>query len=142
MKTFAIRVSETAAFALATILFLTTGATSASAQEFHIKGKIPFAFGANRTALPAGNYRIGQIGRLDNPPVLVVYNATTHRSVIVGTVSRVATPKDAAARAEFTCTDDGCQLVRVFDGTRGWDLVKPKPRRGEQERLVAVNLVR
>ena len=142
MKTFAIRVSETAAFALATILFLTTGAASASAQDFSIKGKIPFAFGADHSALPAGDYKIGQVGYINSPHVLVVYNAATRRSVIVGTVDRVTSPKDASPRAEFSCTDNGCQLVRVFNGIYGYELAKPKPHRDEQERLVAVNLVR
>jgi hypothetical protein len=139
MKTIAVRFYETAAASLAAILLLTAGAASASAQEFNIKGKIPFAFAAGLSSLEAGNYQIETVNPITNLSVLKLYNSATHKAVVVGVIDRITTPNDDHARAEFSCGSNSCQLVRVFDGVNGYEVVKPKLRPVEKERLLAVN---
>jgi hypothetical protein len=140
MKTIAVRFYETAAASLAAILLLTAGAASASAQEFRITGNIPFAFAADRNALEPGNYQIETVNPIANLSVLKLYNPATHKAVVVGVIDRVTTPNDDHARAEFSCTPNACQLVRVFDGVNGYEVIKPKLHPVERERLLAVNL--
>lgn len=140
MKTIAIRFYETAAASLAAILLLTAGATAASAQDFRIKGNIPFAFSANHSVLEPGNYQIARVNPSENLSVLRLYNVATHKAVVLGVIDRVTTPHNENARAEFSCASNGCQLVRVFDGVNGFEVVRPKAGPAEKERLLAVNL--
>jgi hypothetical protein len=138
MKTIADRLSDIAAVSLAAILLLTSGAASASAQDFKIKGNIPFAFSADRTALAPGDYEIVPVNA--NANVMKLYNPTNHEGVFVGVIDRITTPHNAAARAEFLCGANGCRLVRVYNGTDGWEIVTPRRQPVEKERLQAVNL--
>jgi hypothetical protein len=138
MKTIAVRFYETAAASLAAILLLTAGATSASAQDFNIRGNIPFAFAVDRYPLEPGNYQIETVYPFRS--ILKLYNPATHRTVNVPVIDRITTPRDGHARAEFSCTPDACQLVRVFNGVNGYEVVKPKVHPVERERLLAVNL--
>jgi hypothetical protein len=140
MKTIAARLSATAVTTFSAILLLTSGAASASAQDFNIKGDIPFAFSANHADLGPGKYQIRQVTIATNPPVLSLYNPSTKKSVLVSVIDRIANQNGSKPRAEFTCTADHCQLVRVYDGNTGYEVVKPRIRPSEQERLLAVNL--
>ncbi len=138
MKTIANRLSETAAASLAAILLLTSGAASASAQDSKVRGNIPFAFSADRTALEAGNYEIVRLNANDN--VVKLYNPANRKGILVGVIDRITTPHNPKARAEFLCGEKGCRLVRVFSGTDGWEIVAPIGHPVEKEKLLAVNL--
>jgi hypothetical protein len=140
MKSIAVRFYETAAASLAAILVLTAGATAASAQDFNIKGNIPFAFSAGRAPLEPGSYQIAPVNPRANLSFLKLYNPATHKTVFVGVIDRVTTPHNERARAEFSCASNGCQLARVFDGVNGFEVIRPKLRPVEKERLLAVNL--
>jgi hypothetical protein len=137
MKTIALRLSETAALSLAAILLLTSGAASASAQDSKVTGNIPFAFSADRSALEPGDYEIVSLN--PNANVVKLYNPANRKAVFVGVIDRITT-RNAAPRAEFLCGTKGCHLVRVFNGTDGWEIVQPNGHPIEKGRLLAVNL--
>jgi len=139
MKSIAARLSEIAAGVLAATVLLTSAVTPASAQEFKIKGNIPFAFSASHSALNAGNWQIAPLQNHTSPSALKLYNAAENKAVIVGVTDRIVRPKNPNARVEFSCHADVCQMVRVFDGVNGWEVITPRLRAVEREQLLAVN---
>jgi hypothetical protein len=140
MKRIAARLFETAIATFSAVLLLTSGAPSASAQSLNLKGSIPFAFSANRADLTPGTYQIRQVSQTSNPTALALYNPATQKTVFVPVVDRIVNAGGVAPHAEFSCDSNTCQLVKVYDGVTGFELVHPRSHSAEQERLLAVNL--
>ena len=93
-----------------------------------LTAKIPFQFSADKTTLPAGDYSVAQVN--GNSTTLVLRSVKTGKAIVVSTASRVSHDADQRARLTFQCNASGCALVRMWDGTSGFEI---KPSRAAQD---------
>jgi hypothetical protein len=138
MKPFATRLFATAATTLTVTLLFTFGAATASAQK--INGNIPFAFSVDHKQMQPGTYTIVPVTAVANGAPLVLRNLNDNSNVLAGVVSQVVTPRNDKPRVEFLCGAENCRLVRVFSGSKGWEIVQPRHNKAEAERLATIYL--
>lgn len=108
-------------------------ASSALAADFRItNAKVPFAFRAGKTTMPAGSYEV-ETSRNSNVPLLVFRNVDT------GDVTALLAPIAESpnhegpgdmARIEFLCAGTDCAFYRVWPNAvdRGMAVSRPKFR--------------
>jgi hypothetical protein len=104
---------------------------SALAAEFRItNAKVPFAFRAGSTMMPAGNYEV-ETSRNEQVPMLIFRNVDSGDVAAFLAPIAVSPQNEAAgimARIEFLCAGTDCAFYRVWPNgvDRGMAVVRPK----------------
>ena len=121
---------------------LTLAASAAYGQENGTTAKIPFAFRAVGSDLPAGQYWIGPVN--GDPGTMRFRNLDTGMSLFIRSKAIATESKDNRARLIFQCgRENGCSLARLWSGASdGLEFPTPKLTANQGERLVAVYLDR
>jgi hypothetical protein len=116
-------------------------ATSALAADFRItNAKVPFAFRAGKTTMPAGNYEV-ETSRNSQIPMLIFRNVDSGdvRNVDSGDVTALLAPiaespnpgaSGDLARIEFLCAGTDCAFYRLWPNSvdRGMAVSRPRFR--------------
>jgi hypothetical protein len=121
---------------------LTLAAGAAYGQENGTAAKIPFAFRAAGSDLPAGHYRVGpSTGDSVN---MELQNVDTGKSVFVQAKSLITESKDRRPRLIFQCGgEEGCSLAKLWSGTgAGLEFPTPKLTANQRERRETIYLDR
>ncbi len=92
---------------------LATLAASAYAYEPLVEGKIPFAFVAGNTVLPAGRYEIGMTDPTTN--ILEIRSQDNTKTVLVPYVTRLAAPLRDNPVLVFDVQGDNKYLSEIHD---------------------------
>jgi hypothetical protein len=108
-------------FILATALTLSTAVANAQAAY---TAKIPFAFQAGRTQLPAGDYELRALN-YSGSPVIAIYHAGSHRSVILNSLFPIEGAERKAPQLLFGCGNGNCRLEQLWKGAEGWVFAAP-----------------
>jgi hypothetical protein len=118
---------------IATFALLPLAAVEASAQTKSVTVDVPFAFVANHTSMPAGNYRI-----LDYNDQLTFINADTGISrAIVLSRTESGTSAEEFGKLEFYVSGSRHMLTEVhFGGTSTHAVLLRQPR---PEKVIARN---
>jgi hypothetical protein len=124
---------------IAVMLTLTAGA--AYGQDNGTIAKIPFAFRASGSDLPAGQYRVLQSGNSVN---LKLQNEDTGKSVLIQAKAPITESKDARPRLIFQCGgEEGCALAKLWSGSgAGLEFRTPPLTPSQRERRETVYLDR
>jgi hypothetical protein len=126
-----------------TAAMLTLLATAAFAQDRKLTAKIPFAFRAVGSDLPAGTYKLGAVS--SGSGTMELSNAETGKSVFIPSKGAPVTEtKNVRPRLVFKCVDqEGCSLATLWSGTgSGLEFTTPPPTATQRERLETVYLDR
>jgi len=121
---------------------LTLGAGAAFGQEIGTSAKIPFAFRAAGSDLPAGQYRAGpSTGDSVN---MELENVDTGKKVFIQAKTIIKESKAARPRLIFQCGgEEGCSLARLWSGTgSGLEFPTPKLTANQRERRETIYLDR
>lgn len=122
------------AFSIMTLLGLATISTAYAQSERPIQASVPFAFMAQDTILPAGNYQL-------------TYNNTAHTLFIRGldrnspsafvTAKPASAPSSGGARARlvFDCYGKTCYLAEAWQGSLGAGRGLKAAQTGREQRL-------
>jgi hypothetical protein len=124
---------------------LTLVATVAYAQNDALSAKIPFAFRAVGTDLPAGRYTISHAtGPSGGSSTIEVRNMDTGKSVFIPSKAPIAASKDTRSRLVFRCADpDGCSLTSLWRGeSGGMEFATPALTASQRERRETIYLER
>src|SRR5438876_625980 len=78
-------ITKSSSIGLLTVLITAAGVSAAAASEDMVRAKVPFAFFAGGSQLPAGDYLVKTLG--DDPAVLAITNADGSSSVVELTIS-------------------------------------------------------
>ena len=118
---------------IATFALLPLAAVEASAQTKSVTVDVPFAFVANHTSMPAGEYRI-----LDNNDQLLFMHADTGKSqAIVLSRTESGAPAETLGKLEFYVSGSRHVLTEIrFGGTSTHAVLLRQPR---PERVMARN---
>jgi hypothetical protein len=128
-----------------TAALLTLVATAAYAQTEALTAKIPFAFRAVGSDLPAGQYRIAQTsGTSGDARTMELRNLDTGKAVFLPAKSPATDGKDARPRLVFRCGgDDGCSLASLWSGEgSGIEFSTPPLTASQKERRETIYLNR
>ncbi len=103
-----------------TAAMLTLLATAAYGQT-PLTAKIPFAFRAAGSDLPAGHYQVGPLpGSLGAGAAMQLRNMDTGKAVFISAKVPITESRDARPRLIFQCGgEEGCSLARLWSGTGG-----------------------
>jgi len=125
---------------------LTLAASAAYGQDNGTVAKIPFAFRAAGSDLPAGRYRVdpatGDSGSTG------FRNLDTGKTVFIRSKAPITAPvsesKDARPRLIFQCGgEEGCSLARLWSGSgNGLEFPTPKLTANQRERRETIYLDR
>jgi len=126
-------------------VLLAFSASAAYGQENGTAAKIPFAFRAAGSDLPAGRYRVGptagdsvdiQLQNLDSGNTLYIQAKSL--------VTESKESKDARPRLIFQCGgEEGCSLSKLWAGTgAGLEFPTPKLTANQRERRETIYLER
>ena len=117
-------------------------AIAAYGQDHPMTAKIPFAFRAVGSDLPAGRYQIGRTP--GNTSGMELRNVDTGKAVFISSKDAPLTEaKDARPRLVFQCGGEGCSLAKLWSGTgNGLEFPTPPPTASQRERLETVYLDR
>jgi hypothetical protein len=125
-----------------TTVALTLLAGAAYGQDNAMTTKIPFAFRAAGSDLPAGRYRIG-------PPTgtavnMQMQNIDTGKTVYIRSNAPITESKAERARLIFQCGgEEGCSLARLWSGTgSGLEFPTPPLTANQRERRETIYLDR
>jgi hypothetical protein len=122
-----------------TAAMLTLLATAAYAQDRRLTAKIPFAFRAVGSDLPAGIYKLAAVS--SGSGTMELSNAETGKTVFIPSKgSPVTETKDVRPRLIFKCVgQEGCSLATIWSGTgSGLEFTTPPPTATQRERLETV----
>jgi hypothetical protein len=125
----------------AAILTLVAGA--AYGQDLETSAKIPFAFRAFGSDLPAGTYAVGPL--TGNPDSLLLRNLDTGKSVFMHAKAHATeATNESRARLVFRCGgEEGCSLAQLWAGTgTGFEFATPKLTADQRERRETIYLDR
>jgi hypothetical protein len=125
----------------ATLLALATTAAGYG-QENQLTTKIPFAFRAAGSDLPAGRYNVGKMA--GNSRTLELQNMDTGKAVFIPSKASLTDDKDVRPRLIFTCGgEEGCSLAKIWAGTGdGLEFPTPALTANQRERRETVYLDR
>jgi hypothetical protein len=125
---------------------LTLAAAAACGQSKTLTAKIPFAFRAVGSDLPAGQYTISQIqgatGALVN---MELRNIDNGKAVLIPTkTAPLSESGTGRARLVFRCgAQEGCSLATLWSGNgSGLEFSTPAPTASQKERLETIYLDR
>jgi hypothetical protein len=127
------------------IAAMLTFAAVAYGQENGTAAKIPFAFRAAGSDLPAGHYRVGpSTGDSVN---MELQNTDTGKTTFIQAKTLITEPKeskDARPRLIFQCGgEEGCSLAKLWSGTgNGLEFPTPKLTANQRERRETIYLDR
>jgi hypothetical protein len=125
-----------------TAAVLTLVAGAAYGQDNAMTTKIPFAFRAAGSDLPAGRYRIGApAGTAVN---MQLQNIDTGKTVYIRSNAPITESKAARPRLIFQCGgEESCSLARLWSGTgNGLEFATPPLTANQRERRETVYLER
>lgn len=115
-------------------------------QYSSMTAKIPFAFRAVRSDLPAGRYSIAPApGTVGSPANMELRNIDTGKAVFILTKDApLKEAKEGRPRLIFRCGGgEGCSLATLWSGTgAGLEFSTPASKAGHKERLETVFLDR
>jgi len=125
-----------------TAAMLTLVATAAYGQDNAMTAKIPFAFRAVQSDLPAGRYKVSQAAASGT---MELRNLDTGKAVFI--LSKNASPsdsKDARPRLIFQCGGEGgCALASLWSGAgAGMEFPTPALTAAQRERRETIYLDR
>jgi hypothetical protein len=96
---------------------LTLAASAAYGQDRETTAKIPFAFRAVGSDLPAGQYKV--VRPTGNSANMRLQNMVTGKSVFIHARTSITDSNDVRARLVFKCAgDEGCALASIWEGRR------------------------
>ena len=136
MKLKSLRLTLTAAL-------LTLAAGAAYGQDTETTAKIPFAFRAFGSDLPAGTYAVSP--STGNPESLRLKNLDTGKSVFMHAKAHTTeSTNESRARLVFQCGgEEGCSLAQLWPGTgNGFEFAIPKLTANQRERRETIYLDR
>jgi hypothetical protein len=125
---------------IAAILTLVAGA--AYGQNDGTSAKIPFAFRAVGSDLPAGKYVVGPAS--NDSQNIKLQNMETGKTVFVHAKFGITESKNPRPRLVFQCGgEEGCSLTRLWSGTgSGLEFATPKLTANQRERRETIYLGR
>lgn len=125
---------------------LTLAATAAHGQNKTLTAKIPFAFRAVGSDLPAGRYTIAQIqGATGGLMNMELKNVETGKAVLIPTKNAPLSESGTGRpRLIFRCgAEEGCSLATLWSGNgAGLEFSTPAPTASQKERLETIYLDR
>jgi hypothetical protein len=121
---------------------MTLAASAAFGQDDPMTTKIPFAFRAVGSDLPAGSYMLSTTREGSRTVALV--NQDTGKKVFIPSSAPISESKGERPRLVFTCGgEEGCSLARLWSGTgRGMEFPTPKLTANQRERRETIYLDR
>ena len=129
-----------------TAALLTLVATAAYGQTEALTAKIPFAFRAVGSDLPAGRYRVAQAaGTAGTMGTLELRNLETGKAVFISSKdSPLTESKDGRPRLTFQCGGEaGCALASLWSGGgAGLEFPTPALTAAQKERRETIYLDR
>jgi hypothetical protein len=131
----------------AAMLTLVAGSayTPPYAQTNALTAKIPFAFRAAGSDLPAGQYKVvPAAGSSGTMGTMELRNLDTGKAVFIQAKVPMAAAKDSRARLVFQCGgEEGCSLARLWSGTgSGVEFATPALTASQKERRETIYLER
>jgi len=123
---------------LAALLALAAGV--AYGQTDATAAKIPFAFRAAGSDLPAGEYRVGP--ESTNPQSIQLKNMDTGKIIFIHAKAPATEYKNPRPRLIFRCGgEEGCALATMWSGTgSGLEFPTPKLTANQRERRETIYL--
>jgi hypothetical protein len=124
-----------------TAALLTLVATAAYTQTIALTAKIPFAFRAVGSDLPAGRYVVAPSNRSSGDArTMELRNMDTGKAVFIPAKTPVSEGKDARPRLIFQCIDEqGCALTSLWSGEgNGIEFSTPPLTAAQRERLETI----
>ena len=112
---------------------LLVGSVAAQAQKITVEANIPFAFTVDKTALPAGEYRIESLAASDR--VLSIRNVDQDVNALTFSNSCQSPERSAKTKLVFHRFGDRYLLAEVW--VRGKDLGHQIPKSKRREELMA-----
>jgi len=129
----------------AALLTLVATAAYAQIQDKVLVAKIPFAFHAVGSDLPAGMYKVSPgPGSSGSNGTMELRNIDTGKSIFIASEVPMTDTKDGRPRLTFQCVgQEGCSLATLWSG-RGSGLKFPTPALtgAQRERLETIYLDR
>ncbi len=124
-----------------TAAMLTLAASAAYGQDYPLSAKVPFAFRAAGSDLPAGQYKVE---RPPNSSALTLRNIETGKTVFIQYKDPVTEAKSARPRMIFQCGGEGgCSLATLWAGSgAGLEFSTPPLTAAQKERRETVYLDR
>jgi hypothetical protein len=95
----------------------------ANAQSLY-KAKVPFAFQAGRTQLPAGEYELRAIS-LSGNPVVTLHNPDANKSIVLHVLFPTSGTQWKNPELLFGCGGGNCKLEQLWKGVDGWVFSAP-----------------
>jgi hypothetical protein len=123
---------------------LTLVATAAYGQDV-LTAKVPFAFRAVGSDLPAGRYRVDRpTGTSGTTGTMELRNMDTGKAVFIISKAPVTESKNERPRLIFRCVgDEGCSLATLWSGTgAGLEFPTPALTAAQRERRETIYLDR
>ena len=124
-----------------TAALLTLVATAAYTQTTALTAKIPFAFRAVGSDLPAGRYMVAPSSRSSGDSrTMELRNMDTGKAVFIPAKNPALEAKDARPRLVFQCIDEqGCALTSLWSGEgSGIEFSTPPLTAAQRERLETI----
>jgi len=127
-----------------TAAMLTLVATAAYGQPNVLTAKVPFAFRAVGSDLPAGQYKIVPAGSAGSMGTMELRNMDTGKTVFIPSKAPTSETKDGRPRLIFQCGgEEGCSLATLWSGTgRGLEFPTPALTASQKERRETIYLDR
>jgi hypothetical protein len=125
-----------------TAALLTLVATAAYAQTNAMTAKIPFAFRAVGSDLPAGRYKVAPMAGA--PQTIELRNMDTGKTVFIQATAPAAESAAARSRLIFGCGgEEGCSLKTLWSGAgSGLEFATPALTASQRERRETIYLDR
>jgi hypothetical protein len=128
-----------------TAAMLTLAATTAFGQKPSLTAKVPFAFRAAGTDLPAGRYAVAPPqGSLGTSGTMEIRNLDTGKAIFLPAKNSPLAEKTGKPRLIFQCSDDGgCSLATAWSGQgSGLEFNTPALTASQKERRETIYLER
>jgi hypothetical protein len=121
-------------------------ATSVLAADFRItNAKVPFAFRAGKTTMPAGNYEV-ETSRNSQIPMLIFRNIDSGDvTALLAPIAESPNPEASGdlARIEFLCAGTECAFYRLWPNSVDRGMAVSRPRfRNEMGHNIPPNEIR
>jgi hypothetical protein len=125
-----------------TAALLTLVATAAYGQDYAMSAKIPFAFRAVGSDLPAGKYKVERTP--GNTTTLTLRNVDTGKTVFIPSKDPLTETKASRPRLIFQCGGEaGCSLATLWAGSgAGLEFNTPPLTSSQRERRETIYLDR
>ena len=128
-----------------TAALLTLVATAAYSQTNEMTAKIPFAFRAVGSDLPAGRYKVVPLAATSGASrTMELLNIDTGKSILILARVPITESGDARPRLIFRCGgEEGCSLATLWSGTgAGLEFSTPALTASQRERRETIYLDR